>query len=70
MGKYYERLLNQENSRMIFEEGFQNSGITRSFSRREVKKQLMKLKNGKAIGPDGIPVEVWKSLGEEGIDTL
>ena len=28
------------------------------------------MKSGKAIGPDGIPVEVWKSLGEEGIDTL
>ena len=26
--------------------------------------------NGKAVGPDGIPVEVWKSLGEEGVDIL
>ncbi len=22
------------------------------------------------MGPDGIPVEVWKSLGEEGVDML
>ena len=26
--------------------------------------------NGKATGPDNIPVEVWKSFGEEGIDML
>ena len=28
------------------------------------------MKNGKATGPDNIPVELWKSLGEEGIDIL
>ena len=28
------------------------------------------MKNGKATGMDGIPVEVWKYLGEEGIDML
>ena len=55
---------------MIFEDGVQNLGVTQSISRREVKKQLMKMKNGKAIGPDGIPVEVWKSLGEEDIVIL
>ena len=29
----------------------------------EVVKVLKKMKNGKAVGPDGIPVEVWK-LGD------
>ena len=28
------------------------------------------MKNGKAVGPDGIPVEAWKALGEEGINLL
>ncbi|XP_068247984.1 uncharacterized protein [Palaemon carinicauda] len=28
------------------------------------------MKNSKAAGPNNIPVEVWKSLGEEGIDIL
>ena len=28
------------------------------------------MKHGKAMGPDGIPVDVWKSLGEEGVDML
>ena len=31
---------------------------------------LAKMKNGKAVGPDGIPAEAWKALGEEGIDLL
>ena len=31
---------------------------------------LKGMKLGKAMGPDGIPVEVWKSLGEEGVDML
>ena len=28
------------------------------------------MKHGKAMGPGGIPVEVWKSLGEEAVDML
>ena len=28
------------------------------------------MKRGKAVGPDGIPVEVWKSLGEDGVAWL
>jgi len=28
------------------------------------------MKSGKAVGPDSIPVEVWKSLGEEGVAWL
>lgn len=28
------------------------------------------MKNGKACGPDDIPAEVWKNLGDEGIDVL
>ena len=31
---------------------------------------LKGMKNGNAMGPDVIPVEVWKSLGEEGVDML
>ena len=38
-------------------------------SRNEVKVAISRMKNGKATGMDGIPVEVWKCLGE-GIDML
>jgi len=28
------------------------------------------MKVGKAVGPDSIPVEIWKSLGDEGVEWL
>jgi len=31
---------------------------------------MRKMPNGKAEGPDQIPVEVWKCLGEEGLEWL
>ena len=34
------------------------------FSREEVKNALRRMKKGKAIGPDELPVEVWKCMGE------
>ena len=36
----------------------------------DIKVSISRMKNGKATGMDGIPVEVWKCLGEEGIDML
>jgi hypothetical protein len=30
----------------------------------EVKEALKRMKGGKAMGPDGIPIEVWKCLGD------
>ena len=47
-----------------------NEGLTQGISRDEVKIAISRMKNGKATGMDGIPVEVWKCLGEEGIDML
>ena len=37
---------------------------------REVKNTLRKMKKGKAVGPDELPVEVWKCMGEMGIEFL
>jgi len=37
-------------------------------SKEEVKGALRKMKSGKAVGPDLIPVEIWKCLGEAGLD--
>jgi hypothetical protein len=33
----------------------------------EVKDALKMMKGGKAIGPDEIPIEVWRSLGDVAI---
>ena len=32
--------------------------------------QLKRMKTGKACGPDQIPIDVWKLLGDEGVDYL
>ena len=39
-------------------------------SREEVKNALTRMKKGKAVGPDELPVEVWKCMGKMGIDFL
>lgn len=68
--EYFERLLNEENDRLIREDGQVNMGMVVGISRIEVLNALKKMKNGKATGPDLIPVEAWKALGEEGVEIL
>ena len=68
--KKKKKKLNEENPRSIFDDGVPNEWLTQGISRDEVKVAVSRMKNGKATGMDGIPVEVWKCLGEEGIDML
>ena len=48
--------------------------LNRDFIRRirlcEVKEALRRMKTRKAVGPDAIPIEVWKCLGEFGVKWL
>ena len=37
---------------------------------REVKKALKRMKKDKAVGPDKLPVEVWKCMKKMGIEFL
>ncbi|KAE8278217.1 hypothetical protein D5F01_LYC23707 [Larimichthys crocea] len=39
-------------------------------SEDEVRRALKRMKSGKALGPDDIPVEVWKCLGEMAVHVL
>ena len=39
-------------------------------SREEMKNTLRRMKKGKAVGPDELPVEVWKCMGKMGIEFL
>jgi hypothetical protein len=39
-----------------------NRGFVRRIREYEVKEALKRMKVGKAMGPDGIPIEVWRCL--------
>jgi hypothetical protein len=39
----------------------------RRIQESEVKDALKRMKGGKAMGPDGIPIEVWRSLEDVAI---
>ena len=68
--EYFEKLLNEENERLIRGDGIPNFGVAPEISKEEVRAALAKMKNGKAVGPDGVPAEAWKALGEAGINIL
>ena len=61
--------MNEENPTAGIDEREPNDRRTTAISREEVKQALRWMNDGKATGPDNIPVEVWKSL-EEGIGCL
>ncbi|KAJ8717472.1 hypothetical protein PYW08_005871 [Mythimna loreyi] len=64
---YFERLINEENNWSgSLESKPINVGLVRMVSMNEVRIVVNGMKNGKAIGPDGIPVEVWKLLKVDG----
>lgn len=37
-------------------------GVVREVCLKQAQKAVKSMKNGKSVGPVGIPVEVWKSL--------
>ena len=47
----------------------QKNGI-REITSAEIEMALRNMKNGKATGPDNLPVEVWKSLGRTEVNFL
>ena len=73
---YFEKLLNKKHEGGFGGEEVYVPGenIEYEFYRRiqkfEVVKALKRMKPGKALGPNGIPIEVWKSLGDLGVTWL
>ena len=45
-----------------------NSRPCRLITKEEFNEALRKMKDGKAVGQDNTPTEIWKSLGEEGLE--
>ena len=64
---YFEKLMNEENDwNGVLESKPLNQGLVRKVNVDEVRAAVNGMKNGKALGPDGIPVEVWKLLRMDG----
>ncbi|KAK3548074.1 hypothetical protein QTP70_004504 [Hemibagrus guttatus] len=69
--EYFEELMNEENEREKRVEGVNSVEQKVDKTRKdEVRKSLKRMKSGKAVGPDDIPVEVWKCLGEAAVEFL
>ena len=69
--EYYMELMNEENERERREiDGERVNLEVESASKEEVMENMQRMKNGKAVGPDDIPVEVWNCLGESALKFL
>ncbi|KAK3513783.1 hypothetical protein QTP70_028893 [Hemibagrus guttatus] len=69
--EHFEELMNEENEREKRVEGVNSvEQKVDKIRKDEVRKALKRIKSGKAVGPDDIPVEVWKCLGEAAVEFL
>ena len=69
--EYFEKLMNEENNRdpRTEEPEVVNEEVN-CVSREELENALRRMKKGKVVGPDELPVEVWKCMGKMGIKFL
>ncbi|KAK3550288.1 hypothetical protein QTP86_023820, partial [Hemibagrus guttatus] len=64
-------LMNEENEREKRVEGVNSvEQKVDKIRKDDVRKALKRMKSGKAVGPDDIPVEVWKCLGQAAVEFL
>ncbi|XP_063381902.1 uncharacterized protein LOC134668350 [Cydia fagiglandana] len=68
--EYYERLLNEEFPNEDPTPCKPTYGPVPEIGSDEVKHATMKMKSGKATGPDEIPADLWKALGPIGVAWL
>jgi hypothetical protein len=66
--EYFDKLFNEDSGSSSIELDIFSDDLNRHFARRiqesEVKDALKRMKGGKTIGPDEIPIEVWRSFGD------
>jgi hypothetical protein len=69
--EYFDKLFNGENEGPTFELDDSFDDTNRCFVRRiqeaKIGEALKRMKGGKAMGPDSIPIEVWRCLGERAV---
>ena len=68
--EYFNKLLNTENGREELQYTEPVDGSETNISEKEVRDTLKKMKSGKAPGCTGVNVELFKKLGDEGIQML
>jgi hypothetical protein len=69
--EYFDKLFNEDCGSSSIELGISSDDLNRQFVHRiqefEVKDALKRMKGGKAMGLNGIPIEVWRTLGDVAI---
>ena len=67
---YFKQLMKVENDRKerVVEQGEETA--IEEIKEEEVAAAMKRMKRGKAVGPDNIPVEAWKVLGWLGVEIL
>ncbi|XP_072375757.1 uncharacterized protein [Diabrotica undecimpunctata] len=68
--EYFRKLINEDYQIRDRGCGISNENVIPGIARDEVLDALNRMKSGKEVGPNGMPVEVCKALGEEGVDIL
>jgi len=70
--RFFIKLLNRKGVREDPSGGEESSEQSADdhITKEEIREALQKMSNGKAVGTDQIPVEVWKFLGEVGLEWL
>jgi hypothetical protein len=72
--EYFDKLFNEDSGSSSIELDISSDNLNRQFVCRiqesEVKDALKRMKAGKAMGPDGIPIDVWRILGDVAIVRL
>ena len=68
--EYYRDLLNEARQHIESRDEPLTEGPLHKVTCEEVQRQLNKVKNGKSCGPDGIPTEALKHLGDWGVRQL
>ena len=66
--EYFDKLFNGSFTQDLHDLTIRCQDMNRNYMHRisesEVKEALKRMKSRKAVGPDGIPIEVWRCLGE------
>ena len=69
--EYFDKLFNGESESPTLEldDSFDdtNRHFVRRFLEAEIGEALKRMRGGKAMGPDGMPIEVWRCLGDRAI---